>query len=104
MDGAAPLSVPASHFIRLLCIGKLSWKESRHHRAWGLGHMGVKIAHALAAEVTVLSRSLRKQEDGKRMGADKFDATSDPETSKRLKGYFDLIINTLAVEISFKIY
>ena len=61
--------------------------------------MGVKIAHALAAEVTVLSRSLRKQEDGKRMGADKFYATSDPETFKRLKGYFDLIINTLAVEI-----
>ena len=61
--------------------------------------MGVKIAHALAAEVTVLSHSLRKQEDGKRMGADKFYATSDPETFKRLKGYFDLIINTLAVEI-----
>jgi uncharacterized zinc-type alcohol dehydrogenase-like protein len=70
----------------------------------GLGHMGVKIAHALGAEVTVLSHSLRKQEDGKRMGADNFYATSDPETFKRLKGYFDLTINTLAVEIDWDEY
>ena len=42
----------------------------------GLGHMGVKIAHALGAEVTVLSQSLSKQEDGKRFGADHYYATS----------------------------
>jgi len=53
----------------------------------GLGHIGVKIAHALGAEVTVLSHSLKKQEDGKRLGADNFYATSDPETFKKLKGY-----------------
>ena len=58
----------------------------------------------LGTKVTVLSHSLRKQEDGKRMGADNFYATSDPETFKRLKGYFDLIINTLAVEIDWDQY
>jgi alcohol dehydrogenase (NADP+) len=55
----------------------------------GLGHMGVKIAHALGAEVSVLSHSFKKREDGRRMGADNFYATSDPETFKKLKGYFD---------------
>src|SRR5438552_897354 len=46
----------------------------------GLGHMAVKIAHALGAEVTVLSQSLKKQEDGLRLGADNYRATSEPET------------------------
>ena len=44
----------------------------------GLGHMGVKIAHALGAEVTVLSQSLRKKDDGLKLGADHYYATSDP--------------------------
>ena len=70
----------------------------------GLGHIGVKIAHALGAEVTVLSHSLKKQEDGKRMGANNFYATSEPDTFKKLKGYFDLIINTLSVEIDWDQY
>lgn len=46
----------------------------------GLGHMGVKMAHAMGAEVTVLSHSLNKEADGIRMGANKFYATSDPNT------------------------
>ena len=54
----------------------------------GLGHMGVKIAHALGAEVTVLSHSLNKQEDGRRMGADHFFATSDPKTFEERKRKF----------------
>jgi uncharacterized zinc-type alcohol dehydrogenase-like protein len=70
----------------------------------GLGHMGVKIAHELGAEVSVLSHSPKKQDESKKMGADKFYATSDPETFKRLKGYFDLIINTLSVEFDWNSY
>jgi uncharacterized zinc-type alcohol dehydrogenase-like protein len=70
----------------------------------GLGHIGVKIAHTIGAEVTVLSHSLRKQEEGKRMGADDFYATSDPDTFKKLKGYFDLIINTVSVEFDSNKY
>lgn len=59
-----------------------------------LGHMGVKFAHALGAETTVLSQSLKKQSDGKRLGADHFHATSDQQTFARLQRHFDLIINT----------
>ena len=70
----------------------------------GLGHIGVKIAHALGSEVSVLSHSLKKQEDGKRMGADHFYATSDPETFKTLNGYFDLLINTLSIEADWDDY
>jgi len=70
----------------------------------GLGHIGVKIAHALGAEVTVLSHSLKKQEEAKKMGADNFYATSDPNTFKKLKGYFDLMINTVSVELDFNKY
>lgn len=61
----------------------------------GLGHMGVKLAHAMGAEVTVLSQSLKKQADGARLGADHFYATSDPETFTKLAKTFDLIINTV---------
>ena len=46
----------------------------------GLGHMGVKFAHALGAEVTVLSQTLGKKEDGLRFGAVDYRATSDPTT------------------------
>lgn len=46
--------------------------------------MAVKIAHAMGAEVTVLSQSLKKKEDGLQLGADHYYATSDPETFKQL--------------------
>ncbi|WP_432543950.1 NAD(P)-dependent alcohol dehydrogenase [Kineococcus sp. SYSU DK002] len=70
----------------------------------GLGHMAVKIAHALGAEVTVLSQSLKKQEDGLRLGADHYHATSDPETFTALRGRFDLIINTVSAMLDFDAY
>ena len=77
--------------------------------------MGVKIAHALGAEVSVLSHSLRKEEEAKKMGADKFYAAASSSSSslsslnsqerfQELKGYFDLIINTLSVEIDWNLY
>ncbi|SNS32378.1 uncharacterized zinc-type alcohol dehydrogenase-like protein [Geodermatophilus saharensis] len=65
----------------------------------GLGHVAVKIAHALGAEVTVLSQSLKKQEDALRLGADSYFATSDPDTFARLAGRFDLIVNTVSADI-----
>jgi uncharacterized zinc-type alcohol dehydrogenase-like protein len=110
-----PENIPMNRAAPLLCAGITLYSPLMHWKAGpgkkvgiiglgGLGHMGVKIAHALGAEVTVISHSLRKQEDGKKMGADKFYATSDPETFEKLKGYFDLIINTLAVEIDWDKY
>jgi uncharacterized zinc-type alcohol dehydrogenase-like protein len=61
--------------------------------------MAVKIAHAMGAEVTVLSQSLKKQEDGLRLGADHYYATSDPDTFEHLACSFDLIINTVSAHI-----
>ena len=66
--------------------------------------MAVKIAHALGAEVTVLSQSLKKQEDGLRLGADDYFATSDPDTFEQLAGRFDLIVNTVSASIDVDAY
>ena len=70
----------------------------------GLGHMGVKIAAALGAEVTVLSQSLKKQEDALRLGAEDYYATSDPATFDVLRDHFDLIINTVSADIDVDQY
>jgi uncharacterized zinc-type alcohol dehydrogenase-like protein len=70
----------------------------------GLGHMAVKIAHAMGAEVTVLSQSLKKQEDGLRLGADHYYATSDPETFEVLAESFDLVLNTVSAALDVDAY
>ncbi|MCP2094829.1 MULTISPECIES: NAD(P)-dependent alcohol dehydrogenase [Actinosynnema] len=99
----------------LLCAGITTYSPLRH---WGvgegkkvavvglggLGHMGVKLAHAMGAEVTVLSQSLKKQEDGLRLGADHYYATSDPETFEKLAGEFDLVLNTVSAKIDVSSY
>lgn len=66
--------------------------------------MGVKLAHAMGAEVTVLSHSLNKEADGRRMGADHFYATSDPQTFQKLNSYFDLIVCTVSAKIDWNEY
>ncbi|MFF2044409.1 NAD(P)-dependent alcohol dehydrogenase [Kitasatospora sp. NPDC058170] len=70
----------------------------------GLGHMGVKIARAKGAEVTVLSQSLRKREDGLRLGGHHYRATSDPATFTELAGTFDLIVNTVSADLDLSAY
>ena len=70
----------------------------------GLGHTGVKIAHALGAEVTVLSQSLRKKDDGLKLGADHYYATSDEQTFKDLQGSFDLILSTVSAPLDFSAF
>ncbi|UZX01232.1 NAD(P)-dependent alcohol dehydrogenase [Arthrobacter sp. CDRTa11] len=70
----------------------------------GLGHMAVKLASAMGAEVTVLSQSLKKQEDGLRLGADSYYATNDPATFELLAGTFELIINTVSASIDISAY
>ncbi len=100
LDEAAPL----------LCAGITVFSPLNHWNAGpgkkvaivgmgGLGHMGVKIAHAMGAEVTVLSQTLSKQEDGKKFGADHYYATAEKETFKELRGTFDLIVNTVAANL-----
>lgn len=70
----------------------------------GLGHMGVKIAAALGAEVTVLSQSLKKQEDGMRLGASDYLATADDATFEDNKDRFDLILNTVSAALPIDAY
>lgn len=105
LDVAAPL----------LCAGITTYSPLRHWGAGpgkkvavvglgGLGHMAVKIAHAMGAEVTVLSQSLKKQEDGLKLGADHYYATSDENTFADLAGSFDLIINTVSASIDISSY
>ncbi|MDR2378430.1 MAG: zinc-binding dehydrogenase, partial [Bifidobacteriaceae bacterium] len=70
----------------------------------GLGHMGVQLAHAMGAEVSVLSRTLRKREQGLALGADHYHATSDPATFRDLKWSFDLIVSTVSDDIDVDAY
>jgi uncharacterized zinc-type alcohol dehydrogenase-like protein len=99
----------------LLCAGITTYSPLRRWGAGpgkkvaivglgGLGHMAVKLAHALGAEVTVLSQSLKKQEDGLRLGAHHYHATSDPDTFEQLAGTFDLIVNTVSAKIDVDAY
>jgi uncharacterized zinc-type alcohol dehydrogenase-like protein len=70
----------------------------------GLGHVGVQIAAALGAEVTVLSQTLSKEADGRRFGASDYHATSDKATFKTLRGRFDLIVNTVSANLALDAY
>ncbi|HEY8589827.1 MAG TPA: NAD(P)-dependent alcohol dehydrogenase [Naasia sp.] len=102
-----PESLDVARVAPLLCAGITTYSPLRHWGAGpgtkvavvgmgGLGHMAVKIAHAMGAEVTVLSQTLSKREDGLRLGADAYYATSDPATFEELANRFDLIINTVS--------
>jgi uncharacterized zinc-type alcohol dehydrogenase-like protein len=64
----------------------------------GLGHMAVKIARAMGADVTVLSTSASKEADARRLGAKDFALTSDVARAKKLRGSFDLIIDTVSAD------
>lgn len=105
LDAAAPL----------LCAGITTYSPLNHWNAGpgkkvaivgmgGLGHMAVKIAHAMGAEVTVLSQTLNKKEDSLKFGAKDHYATSDSETFQKLAGTFDLIINTVSAKLDMDAY
>jgi len=105
LDGAAPL----------LCAGITLYSPLHHWGAGpgkkvaiiglgGLGHMGVKIAHAMGADVTVLSHSDKKKTDAKRLGADHFYNTSEAGIFEKLAGTFDLIICTVSAGIDWNAY
>jgi uncharacterized zinc-type alcohol dehydrogenase-like protein len=105
LDAAAPL----------LCAGITTYSPLRHWNAGpgtkvaviglgGLGHLAVKLAVAFGAEVTVLSQTLKKMEDGLRLGATEYYATSDPDTFEKLAGEFDLILNTVSANLNMADY
>ncbi|MEU6201825.1 NAD(P)-dependent alcohol dehydrogenase [Streptomyces sp. NPDC047061] len=70
----------------------------------GLGHMAVKLATAMGAEVTVLSRGPKKEDDALRLGARDFFDTQDPATLCTQRGRFDLIVNTVSAGLPLDAY
>jgi alcohol dehydrogenase (NADP+) len=70
----------------------------------GLGHMAVKLAAAMGAEVTMLSTSRAKEADARRLGASGFALTTEEATFKRLAGRFDLIVNTISASHDYNRY
>ena len=110
-----PNNLPLDAAAPLLCAGITLYSPLKHWKAGpgkkvailglgGLGHMGVKLAHAMGADVTVLSHSDKKEADAKRLGADHYCNTSDSENFEKLKGHFDLIINTVSADINWNAY
>jgi uncharacterized zinc-type alcohol dehydrogenase-like protein len=105
LAGAAPL----------LCAGITTYSPLRHWKVGkgskvgvvglgGLGHMAVKLAAAMGAEVTMLSTSPAKEADARRLGATGFGLTTDPATFKRLTGHFDFILDTVSAPHDYNAY
>ncbi|WP_141501128.1 NAD(P)-dependent alcohol dehydrogenase [Paenibacillus luteus] len=99
----------------LLCAGITTYSPLKHWNVGpgkkvailgmgGLGHVAIQFAHALGAEVTVLSRSNDKKEEALKFGADHYFATSDSDTFTQLAGRFDLILNTVSANLDVDAY
>jgi uncharacterized zinc-type alcohol dehydrogenase-like protein len=99
----------------LLCAGITTYSPLRKWNAGpgkkvaivgmgGLGHLAVQYAHAMGAEVTVLSQSMSKKDEAFELGADRYFATSDPATFTELAGRFDLILNTVSANLNVDAY
>lgn len=110
-----PAHLPLEGVAPLLCAGITLYSPIKHWKVGpgkkvavmglgGLGHMGVKFAVALGAEVTVLSHSPSKEADAKAMGAHHFVSTKDPEVFKKLAKSFDVILNTVSAEVDINQY
>lgn len=110
-----PDSLELSAVAPLLCAGITLYSPLRHWKAQpgqriaimglgGLGHMGVKFASALGAEVTVLSHSKTKEADARRMGATHFVDTQNADWNKGLKKQFDLVLNTVSADLDLEPY
>lgn len=110
-----PESIPYEKAAPLLCAGITTYSPLSHWNAGpgkrvavvgmgGLGHMAVKIAAAMGAEVTVLSQGLSKRDDGLRFGAKDYYATGDGAVFTELRNTFDLVINTVSAPLDLDRY
>jgi alcohol dehydrogenase (NADP+) len=108
-------NLPLEAVAPLLCAGITTysplrhWKIGKGHKVGvlglgGLGHMGVKLAVAMGAEVTMLSHSASKEADAKRLGAHQFVLTSDAAQIKKVTGYFDFILDTVSADHDYNFY
>ncbi|WP_057427877.1 NAD(P)-dependent alcohol dehydrogenase [Pseudomonas syringae] len=93
----------------ILCAGITTYSPLKHYGVkagdkvgvlgmGGLGHMGIKFAKAMGAEVTVFTRSASKAEEARRQGADHVIVSSDAEQMKAVAGHFDFLLDTIPVQ------
>jgi uncharacterized zinc-type alcohol dehydrogenase-like protein len=103
-----PESMDLKAVAPLLCAGITSYSPLRHWQVGpgqkvgviglgGLGHMGIKFAHALGAHVVMITTSPGKGADAKRLGADEVLISTDPEAMAAHAGSFDFLLNTVPV-------
>lgn len=108
-------SLPLANVAPLLCAGITTYSPLRHHNVGkgqrvavvglgGLGHMAVKFAVAMGAEVTVLSTSHAKEQDAKRLGAHQFVVTKDSKNLAPLASHFDFILDTVSAPHDLNMY
>ena len=99
----------------LLCAGITTYSPLKHWNVkkgdkvgvvglGGLGHMAVKLAASMGAEVTMLSRSADKAKDAEKLGAHHFELTTNPENMKKMGNSFNLIINTVSAKHDYNEY
>lgn len=110
-----PKNIPLERAAPLLCAGITTYSPLKHWKIkkgdkvaiaglGGLGHMGVKFARAMGAQVTVLSTSDKKREDAKKLGAHKFEIVKTPEDFARLKNSYNFILNTISADHDYNAY
>jgi uncharacterized zinc-type alcohol dehydrogenase-like protein len=110
-----PENLPLDKAAPLLCAGITTYSPLRHWQIkagdkvgvmglGGLGHMAVKIAAAMGAEVTVLSTSNSKKDDAIKLGAKNFANTKEKSTFEKYTRYFDFMINTVSADIDLNAY
>lgn len=110
-----PTNLPLANVAPLLCAGITTYSPLRRFNVrsgqrvgvvglGGLGHMGVKLAASMGADVTVFSTSLSKEEDARRLGARNFVVTKDPQNLAALAGKFDLILDAVSATHDFNMY
>ena len=110
-----PENLDLSGVAPLMCAGITLYSPLRNWKAGpgkkvgiiglgGLGHMGVKFAVALGADVTVFSHSPEKEADAKKMGAHHFVTTKDVSNLKKLEKHYDLLLNTVSADIDLEPY
>jgi uncharacterized zinc-type alcohol dehydrogenase-like protein len=110
-----PNNLPLEGVAPLLCAGITLYSPIKHWKVGpgkkvavmglgGLGHMGVKFAVAMGADVTVLSHSPQKRDDALAMGAHHFVDTNDETAMANHAKKFDVILNTVSAELEIDTY
>jgi len=105
-----PKNLPLDAAAPLLCAGITlynplrKWKVGPGMRVGvmglgGLGHMGVKLAVAMGADVTMISHSKAKEEDARSLGAHNFLYSGDPKQMQAARNSFDVVVNAVSADI-----